>query len=185
MQNNSSLLNGTLKPEYGKGTQYCMVNLFQCWQLQAPQNWPIDHSPLQWMWPEAQRGIGAPTWGGCAVGNTSPLSVMLKTSLLGDPVLGHRTGFTAETLLWWGWGPSAGHSWTISLICPYHLARKTSCFCLTCFSFSNSKPGCSGWVMLICSLIRELQTGAPWLGKDIGWEGLLRKELYLSCLSSG
>lgn len=50
-----------------------------------------------------------------------------KESLLADPALGCSTGFIAETLLWQGWGASVGHSSTISLICLYHLTRKTSC----------------------------------------------------------
>lgn len=66
-----------------------------------------------------------------------------------------------------------------------HWSAGSSPFCLTCASCSKSKPGCSGYVMLICSLIRDLQRGDRLLRKDIDQEGLLSEELYLSYLSLG
>lgn len=53
-QNNLFELTATVNAEYDRSTWFCIVGLFQCCQLQTPQNWPIGQSPVQQMSPKAQ-----------------------------------------------------------------------------------------------------------------------------------
>lgn len=64
-----------------------------------------------------------------------------------------------------------------------HWSAGPSPICLTCDNCSKSKSVCKDYVILICSLIRDLQRGDPRLRKDTEQKGFLYEELYLSYLS--